>query len=145
MPSNPNSRSRVTIAFLCLFVVLIAGGYFVWDLGKLQESIAARDRQTALQDLTDPAQIEEALRQHPSNRFLQLIAMAAKSANETDAAFEKLTHEIEPPAISKSGNLGGASRSALEALRRDLKTAETNATTFLPRSPALLKPDPDSS
>ena len=134
----------MTIAFLCLFVVLIAGGYFVRDLGKLQESIAARDRQTALQDLTDPAQIDGALRQHPSNKFLQLLAMAAKAANETDAAIEKLTREIEPPAISKSGNLGGASRSVLEALRRDLKTAETNATTFLPRYTALLTSERDN-
>src|SRR6266403_3801762 len=70
--------------------------------------------------------------------------MASKAANETSAATEKLSNEIEPPAISKAGNLGTASRSDLEALRRDLKTAEANATTFLPRYVAVLKTERDN-
>ena len=35
--------------------------------------------------------------------------------------------------------MGGASRNELEALRRDLKTAEANAAALLPRTSALLK------
>ena len=142
MPSDPNPNTRVRIAFLCLFVfmvVLSVGAYFVADLRKLQDSIAARESQTALQGITDPRQMDEALRQHPSNKFLQMMAMATRAADETSAATEKLSNEVEPPAISKGINLGAASRSDLEALRRDLKTAEANATALMPRYVALLK------
>jgi hypothetical protein len=72
-----------------------------------------------------------------------MMAMAIKAANETSAATEKLTSEIEPPAISKATNLGAMSRSDLEALGRDLKTAEANATAFLPRYVAVLKTERD--
>ena len=144
MPSDPNSKTRVIIAFLFLLVFLLVGGYYVRDLGILQEDIAARERQAALQGITDPGQLDAALKQHPSNRFLQLFVMATRAANDTDAAIEKLSNEIEPPAIAKIGNLGGASRSDLEALARDLKTAEVNATTFLPRYTALLKTERDN-
>ena len=70
--------------------------------------------------------------------------MATRAANETDAAAEQLSAEIEPPAVSKANNLGTASRSDLEALRKDLKTAEANATTFMPRYIALLKTERDT-
>jgi hypothetical protein len=147
MPSDPNAKTRVRIAFSSLFVFMIVfsvGAYFVADLGKLQENIAARESQTALQGITDPRQIDEALRQHPSNKFLQMIAMATKAANETNAATEKLSNEVEPPAISKDINLGTASRSDLEGLRRDLKTAEANATAFMPRYIAVVKTERDN-
>jgi hypothetical protein len=147
MPSDPNANTRVRIAFLFLFVSMVVfsvGAYFVADLGKLQESIAARESQTALQGITDPRQLDEALKQHPSNKFLQMVAMATKAANETNAATEKLSNEVEPPAISKNINLGAASRSDLEALRRDLNTAQANATTFMPRYVALLKTERDN-
>src|SRR6202022_776794 len=147
MPSDPNANTRVRIAFLFLFVFMIVfsvGAYFVADLGKLQESIAARESQTALQGITDPGQIDGALRKYPSNKFLRRIVMATKAASETNAAVEKLSNEVEPPAISKNINLGAASRSDLEALRRDLKTAEANATTFMPRYIAVLKTERDT-
>ncbi len=147
MPSDPNANRRVPIAFLCLFlflIVLSVGAHFLAGLGKLQESTAARESQTALQDITEPRQIDEALRQHPSNKFLQMIAVATKAANETNAATEKMSNEVEPPAISKNINLGAASRSDLEALRRDLKTAEANATALMPRYVALLKTERDN-
>jgi hypothetical protein len=147
MPSDPNPNTRVRIAFLCLFVfmiVLSVGAYFVADLRRLQESLAARESQTVLQGITDPRQMDEALRQHPSNKFLQMMAMATRAADETSAATEKLSNEVEPPAISKGIILGAASRSDLEALRRDLKTAEANATAFMPRYVALLKTERDS-
>ena len=147
MPSDPNAKTRVRIAFLCLFVFVIAlsvGAYFIAGLSKLQQSIAVREGQTALQGATDPGQIDEAIRQHPSNKFLQMVAMATRAANETSAATEKLAGEVEPPAISKAINPGAASRSDLEALRRDLKTAEANATALLPRYIALLKTERDN-
>jgi hypothetical protein len=70
--------------------------------------------------------------------------MATKATNETDAAIGKLSSEIESPPISSDNNLGAASRSDLEALRRDLKTAEANATAFMPRYIALLKTERDN-
>jgi hypothetical protein len=142
MPSDPNAKWRVPIAFFCLLVSMIVffiGAYFVGDLQNLQVRVAARESQAALQGATDARQIEEALRQHPQNKFLQLIAMATKAADETNAAMEKLSNEIASPAVSKNPNLGAASRGDLEALRRDLKTAEANATALLPRYAALLK------
>jgi hypothetical protein len=142
VPSGPNPKIRVRIAFFCLFVFIIVlsiGAYFVADLGKLQETMAARESQAVLQGIADPEQIDEALRQHPSNKFLQMVAMAIGAANETNAAVEKAANEVEPPAIAKAVNLGAASRSELEALRRELKTAEANATALLPRTTALLK------
>jgi len=147
MPSDPKANARVRMAFLLLFVFMIAfsvGAYFVADLGKLQESIAARESQTALQGITDPKQIDQALKQHPSNKFLQMIAVATKAANETNAAIEKLSDQVEPPAISRDVNLAAASRRDLEALRGDLKTAEANATTFMPRYVALLTTERDN-
>ncbi len=135
------------MAFLLLFVFMVAssvGVYFLAKLSKQQESIAARESQSTLQGITDAKQIDEALKQHPSNKSLQLIAMATKAADETNAAFEKLTNEIEQPAIPRDINLGVASRSDLEALRRNLKTAQANATAFMPRYAALLKTEHDN-
>jgi hypothetical protein len=73
-----------------------------------------------------------------------MIAMATRAADETNAAVEKLATEVEPPGISKQINLGAASRSDLEALRRDLKTAGANATTLMPRYIAVLKTERDN-
>jgi hypothetical protein len=142
MPRDPRARTRVRIAFLCLFVSIITvsvGAYGLINFDRLQESIAAREDQAVLRGVTDPAEIDEALRQHPSNKLLQLAAMATRAANETSAAIEKLSNEVEPPGVAKNANLGAASRSDLEAFRRDLKAAEANATTFLPRTTAVFK------
>ncbi len=144
MPSDPNATWRVRIAFASLVVVFAAGAYLVTKLGKLQDGMAARERQTALQAVTDPKQIEAALRQHPQNRLLQTIAAATRAADETDAAIDRLSNEIVPPGIARQFNWGTASREDLEALRRDLKTADTNATTSLPRYVALLKAERDT-
>ena len=143
MPSNPKSKTRVVIAFLFLAIVFAVGVYYVGDLTKLQQGMTARDSRTALQGILGPGQIDEVLRQHPENGWLELMAMATKAANDTNAAMEKLSGEIEQPPISINSNQGGASRNELEALRRDLKTAETNATAFMPRYVAVLKTERD--
>jgi hypothetical protein len=143
MPSEPNSKTRIVVAFLFLVIVFSVGVYYVGDLAKLQESVAARDNRTALQAIIGPGQIDEALRQHPENGWLQLMGMATKAANESNAAIEKLSGEIEHPAIAINSHLGEASLSDLEALGRDLKTAEANATTFMPRYVAVLKTERD--
>jgi hypothetical protein len=144
MPSDPNATSRVRIAFASLFVVFAAGIYFLPDLRRLQDGMSAHERQTAGQAVAEPQQIDEALRQHPQNRSLQLIAMATRTADDTDAAIDKLSTDIVPSGVSKPINLGTASRDELEALRRDLKTAAANATTALPQYTALLKAERDT-
>lgn len=147
MPSDRKAKTRVRVAFLFLFVVMTAfsvGVYYVPDLAKLQQVLAARDGQRATPDVVESTKLDEALKQQPANKFLRMVAMASKAANETNAAVEKLSAEVEPPGVSKIGNLGMASRSALETLRRDLKTAEANATTFMPRYSALLKAERDN-
>ena len=143
MPPDPNATWRVRIAFLSLFVVFAAGAYFVTELRKLQDGMAARERQTALQAATDPKQIDAALRQLPQNKLLQTIAAATRAADETAAAIDRLSNDIVPPGAARQINLGTASRDDLEALRRDLKTAEANATTALPQYTALLKAERD--
>ncbi len=117
MPSDPAANARVRIALLFLFfmIVISVGAWFAGDLSRLQDRFSARESQAALQAISDPAQLDEALRQHPQNKFLQMMATATRAANEAGAATEKLTSEIEPPAISKAGNLGALSRSDLEA------------------------------
>jgi hypothetical protein len=146
MPSGPTANARVRIALLFLFFLIVfsVGAWFAGDLSRLQDRFSARESQAALQAIGEPSQLDDALRQHPANKFLQMMAMAIKAANETSAATEKLTSEIESLAISKAGNLAALSRSDLEALRRDLKTAEANATAFLPRYVAVLKTERDT-
>ncbi len=144
MPSDPNAKWRVRIAFVLLFVVLAVGAYFAAELSHLQESMTARESPMALRGVTDARQIDEALKRHPQNNFLLLIAMVTKAADATNAAIEQLSNEIAPPGVSRNIDFGAASQSELEALRRDLKTAEVNATTFLPRYTALLKAERDN-
>jgi hypothetical protein len=149
MPRDPNPKWRVRLAFLSLFVVFAVGAYFARDLGRFQGSMVVRESQRVSQATTDAKQTGEALKERPQDRFQDksqpLLVMAAKAADETNAAMEKLSNEIAPPGIAKNiGFYSAASLSDLEALRRDLKTAETNATTFLPRYLALLKAERDT-
>jgi hypothetical protein len=146
MPSDPNAKKRVAIAFFFLFVSMVAlsfGAYYLANFVKLQEQAAARENQAVLRGITNATQLEEALGRHPSNRFLQMMATATRAANETRATAETLFNEVEPPALSKGINFGTASRIDLEAMRSDLKTAEANARAFMPRYSALLKTERD--
>jgi len=145
-PLDRNATTRVRIAFLFLAAFIVAmsvGAYFIADLGKLQESIAVRESQTALQGLADSNQIDQALRKHPANKILQIVAAAAKAAGETGVAADTLSAQVEPPSIAKSPDLRTANRIDLEALERDLKLAEANAIAFVPRYVALLKTERD--
>jgi hypothetical protein len=139
-PLERNASSwRVRIAFFLLFVFLGVGTYLAIYLRNLQERTAARDTQAALQEITDPQQIDEALKRHPSDKVLQMIARATKAAEETSVAAEKLSNDIEPPSLSKTINFATVTRGNLESLRSDLRAAEANATAFMPRYVALLK------
>jgi hypothetical protein len=84
-------RVRIAFAFLFLFLIILSvGAYFVADLGKLKEMIAASETQ-------------------------DLAAMAAQAANETSVAIDKLSNEFKPPALSKDVN---SSTAAAPILRR---------------------------
>jgi hypothetical protein len=112
-------RVRIAFAFLFFFLIILSvGAYFVADLGKFKEMIAASETQ-------------------------DLAAMAARAANQTSVAIDKLSNEFKPPALSKDVNSSTASRTDLEALRSELKTAEAHATAFMPRYIALLKTERD--
>jgi hypothetical protein len=148
MDANPDQGAsvRARLAFLLLFVFVVGlgvGAYFIRRLGQVQESNAARKGLAALQGATAPAQIDEALRQHPSSKPLQMVAMAAKAANETSAAAETLLNQVAPPALAKNINLATAGRDDLEAFRRDLKVAEAHADALMPRYLALVKTERD--
>jgi uncharacterized protein (DUF1501 family) len=147
VPSDRKAKIRVVVAFACLFVVFVAlsiGANYLAGLTSRQDSVAARESQAALQGVTEPAQIDAALKQHPSSRLLQMLAMAMKAADETNAAAEKLAAEVEQPPIPRDINLGAMNRGELEAFRRNLKTAEANASAFMPRYTALLKTERDA-
>jgi hypothetical protein len=147
VPPNPKARWRVRLAFLCLFVVFVAlsvGAWYIAGLARLAESHAARESRPAVQVIAAPSQIDEALRQHPSSKLLQMVAMAIKAADDTRAAADKLSSEVEQPPIPPGLNLAALSRPDLEALRRNLKTAEANANAFMPRYTALLKTERDA-
>ncbi|MBR1122968.1 hypothetical protein JQ628_15685 [Bradyrhizobium lablabi] len=144
MPSGQNSKWRIGIAFAVLIAALAAGAYFVADLGKLQENISAGESRQAVQDITDVSQIEAVSRKYGSSKLLQVIAMATRAAAETGTATEKLMSEVAPPAAAREFNFGAASRADLEALRRDIKTAQANAAAFMPRFAELLKRERDA-
>jgi hypothetical protein len=112
-------RVPIAFAFLFLFLIILSvGGNFVPGLGKFKEMIAAGETQ-------------------------HLAAMATRAENETSVAIDKLSNEFKPPTLSKDVNSSTASRTDLEALRSELKTAEARATAFMPRYIALLKTEHD--
>ena len=140
--NDPNCRRlRVPVRRLCrAFVRSLVSRQ---ASASRQDSVAARESLAALQGITEPAQITAALRQHPSSRVLQMLAMAMKAADDTSAAAEKLAAEVEQPPIPRDVNLGAMNREQLEAFRRNLKTAGANASAFMPRYTALLKTERD--
>ena len=144
MSSDPNPKWRVRIAFLLLVAIFAVGIYFSGQLAKLQEGMAVRQNRTASQ-AADARQPSEPVKPRAEDKFPLLLATANKAADETDAAIENLTNEIAPPGIWKTiAFFATAGPNDLEALRRDLKTAEANARTFLPRYVAIVKAEHDS-
>ena len=124
-----------------LVVAAVAVG--IINTPKLIDSIDARRGMKELSAVRDPSEIEQALKKNPSNKFLQLMAGAAKLAQETDRATAKLLAEIEPPALGKDINFATATRADLQAYLNDLRTAGTNAAAAMPRFDALVKKERD--
>lgn len=132
-------RPALVLSLLCVFVIACLGiGYYVGDLAKFQTVNPARESQTALRGASDPEQLDRVLRQYPSNKMLKMVALANKDSVEIDAAARRLLSDAEPRDFLKPVDLGAYSRSDLDALRRDVKTAQSNAATVTPRYVALL-------
>jgi hypothetical protein len=143
MSPRPATSARILIAVFSLLVLLTVAISLSIDLGKFQERVSTREGQAALQGISSPSQLESALQQYPSNNLLRLMAKATKAVNDTKGAIDQLSAQIEPARLSKEPNFGSVSRDELESFRRDLKTAETNAQTFLPRCAAIFKAEHD--
>jgi hypothetical protein len=139
MPPRPGNSTRIAIAFFALLVLLAAAASLSFDLSKFQERVSTEEGQAVLQGIGSPGQLESALKQHPSNNILQLMATATRIANDTKAALDRLSAQIEPARLSKELNFSSVSRDEVDSFRRDLKTAETNASAFLPRYAAILR------
>jgi hypothetical protein len=141
---NPRRRLITVLSLLCLFVTVCFGlVFYAGDLAKLQAVISERESRAALQSVADPEQLDQALKRYPSNKLLRILALGNKDAIEIDAAARRLLSEAEPRALPKLSDLSASSRSDLDALRRDLKTAESNATTSTARYTALIKAERD--
>lgn len=118
---------------------------FVGDLARYQESAMLEEGQAALRDVSDREQLDQALRKYPANRILKLVALANEKSAEIDAASRKMLDEAEPAALLKPASLTVSSRSDLDALLRDLKTAESNVTALTSRTGALIKAKRDET
>ena len=129
----------LVLSLLCVFVITCLGvGYYVGDLTKFQTVNSAKESQTALRGVNDPEQLDRVLKQYPSNIMLKMVALASKDSVEIDAAARKLLNDAEPRDLSKPIDLSAYGRSDLDALRRDVKTAQSNAATVTPRYIALV-------
>jgi hypothetical protein len=137
--ADTRRRPVLVLLLLCVFVIACLGlGYYVGDLSKFQTVNSAKASQTALRGVSDPEQLDRLLRQYPSNKMLKMVALANKDSVEIDAAARRLLNDAEPRDFLKPVDLSAYSRGDLDTLRRDVKTAQSNAATVTPRYIALL-------
>ena len=137
--ADTRRRPALVLLLLCVFVIACLGlGYYVGDLSKFQTVNSAKESQTALRGVSDPEQLDRLLRQYPSNKMLKMVALANKDSVEIVAAARRLLNDAEPRDFLKPVDLSAYSRGDLDTLRRDVKTAQSNAATVTPRYIALL-------
>jgi hypothetical protein len=138
-------KSKALAIFVLCVVMLVCFGmlYFVGDLARFQEAISVKEGRIALQSVGDPEQLDQVLKQYPLNRTLKLVALAKRDSVEMDISTRGLLTEAEPRELSKQIDLGASSRSELEAIDHDLKTAESNTTSFESRYVPLVKAERD--
>lgn len=137
-PKRP--AGRLTLYLLGGFVlVCFIGALFIGDLAKFQDTGFVKEGQVALRSVDDAQQLDQVLKQYPSNRILKLVALARRDADDADEAARKLLNDLEPAGLMKPADLSAASRDGLEGLRRDLKAAQAKAASFSTRLAAALK------
>ncbi|MGE0285568.1 MAG: hypothetical protein AB7I42_05205 [Bradyrhizobium sp.] len=112
---------------------------FLGDLARYQESAMIAESQAALRDVSDSAELDRAIRRHPANRILKLVALAEAKSAEIDAAVRRMLDDAGPATLAKPVNLAASSRADLEALRGDLMTAERNVAALAPGINDLVK------
>jgi hypothetical protein len=137
--ARTSGRLALVLSLLCVFVIIcLALGYYVGDLAKFQTITPAKESQIALRGVNDPEQLDRVLKQYPSNNLLKMVALASKDLVEIDDAARRLLNDAEPRDFLKPIDLSAYSRSDLDTLRRDVKTAQSNAATVTPRYIALV-------
>jgi hypothetical protein len=130
----------LAVVLACVIAIVCFGTlYFVGDLARFQGDAAVREGQAALRGLHTPDQLDQLLRQHPSNGILKLVALASRDYGEIDDAARGLLREKDPADLWARMEKGFSSRGDLEALGRDLKAAEDNAAGLEARYAALSK------
>jgi hypothetical protein len=133
-------RGRLPLILLGVFALAcLVALFFLGDLARYQETGMVGESQAALRDVNDPDQLDQALKRYPANRILKLVTLANEEAVAFDTATRKLSDEAAPAALAKPVDLTAAGRSDLDALRRDLKTAESSAADVKTRTEALIK------
>ena len=131
---------RLPLILLGVFAIAcLAALFFLGDLARYQGAAMVGESQAALRDVSEPEELDQALKQYPSNRILKLVTLANEGSAEIDAATRKLLSETASAALSKPVDLTASGRSDLDALRRDLKIAEGNVAALKPRVTALVK------
>ncbi|MDE2330181.1 MAG: hypothetical protein KGK16_05300 [Bradyrhizobium sp.] len=140
---SANAAKLLAILFFAFVVVSLGVGYFVGDLATVQEAISAKESRAALRGVSDPEQLDQVLKQYPKNEILRMVLLENRDAVEIDAATRRLINEVEPRDFSTPIDFRAANRSDLDALRRDLKTAEINIAALRPRYIALIKAQHD--
>jgi hypothetical protein len=137
--------STVLAAFILCVVMTVCFStlYFVGNLARFQEAISIREGEAALRGVNDPEQLDQVLKQYPSNKTLKMVALAKRDSVEMDILTRDLLTEAEPRNLWKQTDLGASSRSDLEALGHDLKTTESNAKTLESRYLPLVKAERD--
>jgi hypothetical protein len=138
-------KSKVLVIFiLCVVMTLSFGSlYFVGNLARFQDAISLREGQAALGKVNDPEQLDQVLKQYPSNKILKMVALAKWDSVEMDSLTRGFLTEAEPRDLWKQSDLGASSRVDLEALGHDLKIAESNAKTLESRYLPLVKAERD--
>jgi hypothetical protein len=79
----------------------------------------------SLSEVRDPTHIDQAVEKDPSSTLLKLMAGVVKLTQQTGIAVQKLSSEIEPPALANI-DLTSATRADLNTYLSNIKTAETN-------------------
>ena len=141
VPTFSDRNSTLLAVFiLCAFMIVCFGTlYFVGNLARFQDAISVREGQAALGRVNDPEQLDQVLKQYPSNKILKIIALAKRDSVEMDTVTRGLLKEGDPRDLWKQTDLGASSRNDLEALGHDLEIAESNAKTLESRYLALVK------
>ena len=141
MTTSSDRKSKVPVVFILCAVMTVGFGtlYFVGDLARYQEAISVGEGQAALRNINDLEQLDQVLKRYSSNTILKMVALAKRDSVEIDIVTRGLLTEAEPRDLWKQANLGDSSRSDLEALSHNLKTAESNAKTLETRYLSLVK------